>query len=315
VQPAARRPAPATVPLAEEAAVARVQPTEEEVALPSTPTVPVPPSFADADAAYQERRFADAVDLFEAYVEQKPNNPWGLYMLGLSAWKAGQLQKAGFAFEEALKLDPKHEKSLLNWSRVLLEQGEPGEALARIETALDLNPVSNDATRLLARARDALGETEGAIAAYKEALALDDQDAWSMNNLGYLYIRQGREAEALPALARATELRADVAVFQNNLGVALERTGHIAVATQAYRNALAADSTCEKASISLARAEALHEGSSVEATFLSDLAQGFAAEVQGWRQSALSRTELPAAGEETAEILDAAVSRSYEPRP
>ena len=55
------------------------------------------------------------------------------------------------------------------------------------------------------------GRGPEAIDAYQRALALDDRDVWAMNNLGLLYIQQGRFEEALPPLARAVELRANVA--------------------------------------------------------------------------------------------------------
>ena len=46
-------------------------------------------------------------------------------MLGLSAWKAGDHDRATSAFDRALQLDPNHRKSLFNSSRVLLEMGNP----------------------------------------------------------------------------------------------------------------------------------------------------------------------------------------------
>ena len=65
-----------------------------------------PVSFADADAAYQAKRYKEATGLFEQYTAQRPTNAWGHFMLGLSASKAGDLAKAEGAFEEALKIDP-----------------------------------------------------------------------------------------------------------------------------------------------------------------------------------------------------------------
>src|SRR5262245_40182225 len=51
-------------------------------------------SFSDGEAAYKARKYTDATTLFEQYIEQKPDNAWGYYMLGMSAWKAGDLSKA-----------------------------------------------------------------------------------------------------------------------------------------------------------------------------------------------------------------------------
>ena len=67
--------------------------------------------------------------MFEAYSESKPDNAWGHYMLGLSAWKTGDHSRALEAFDAALRLDPTHRKSLLNSARVLLETSRPKDAL------------------------------------------------------------------------------------------------------------------------------------------------------------------------------------------
>ena len=65
----------------------------------STPTVPVPPvSLSEAETAYRDKRYSDATKLFSTYADQHPNNPWGHYMLGLSAWKSGELDLAESAF-------------------------------------------------------------------------------------------------------------------------------------------------------------------------------------------------------------------------
>ena len=93
--------------------------------------------------------------------------------------------------------------------------------------------------RLKGRAHHELGQIPEAIDAYQRAIALDDRDVWAMNNLGYLYIQQGRSDAALPPLARAVELRGNVPVFQNNFGTALERSGHFVDRAEAYQAALA----------------------------------------------------------------------------
>jgi Flp pilus assembly protein TadD len=251
--------------------------------------IPENVSFEEAESAFRERRYGDAVNLFTGYVGRRPENPWGHYMLGLSAWKAGEHAKAERAFEEALRLDPKHVKSLLNWSRVLLETGRPDQALEKIEAALATDSTSSDVFRLRGLALAELGCPEDAIEAYRRAIVLDDQDAWSMNNLGLVLIREGRFEEALGPLARAVEIRQDVPTFWNNLGIALERTGHLRAAEEAYRKAFAADAGYEKASVSLARVEVLSEDSTVQPIDLAVLARGFEEEVRGWRQSTLSQ--------------------------
>src|SRR5204862_7317780 len=117
-------------------------------------------------------------------------------------------------------------------------------------------PPPRGALRLLGRSQAGLGHFDEAIDAYQRAIAIDDKDAWAMNNLGYLYIQQGRSDAALPPLARAVEIRGSVPVFQNNLGTALERSGYFVAASQAYQAALDADSTYGKAAVGLERVKA-----------------------------------------------------------
>jgi predicted Zn-dependent protease len=239
-------------------------------------------SYESAESAFGAGRYPEAVQLFTAYTATHAENPWGHYMLGMSAWKSGEDEKALSAFAQALQLDPSHRKSLFNSSRVLLETGRPKEALERIETALGQEPMSNEGLRLLGRARYEIGDVEGAIGAYQKALSIDERDVWSMNNLGLIYIQQDRSVEALAPLARAVELRGNAPVFQNNLGTALERAGYPTAAAQAYEAAIAVDSTYTKASVGLARVttEQKSEATPVD---LAALSSEFQASIEAWR--------------------------------
>jgi len=273
-QPTTPRPAPVTPP-------AQVAQAPAPVAAPAVPEPPREVSFEEAEAAYFDRDYAEATDLFTRYTERKPDNPWGHYMLGLSAWKAGKFETAEQAFERTLALDRSHVKSWLNLSRVLLDTSRPEEALASIDEAVALDPQSGTAYRLRGRALYQIGRTDDAIGACRRALQLDPADAWAMNNLALVLIETDRCEEALPALARAVELRDDVAVFFNNLGMALERTGHFRAAEEAYAKATALDATQEKAAENLARISDVREDLDVMPVDLAALAQRFADELAG----------------------------------
>jgi tetratricopeptide (TPR) repeat protein len=242
-----------------------------------------PATYEHAESTFEAGRYPEAMQLFTSYTESNPENPWGYYMLGLSAWRSGELKQAESAFDKALQLDPDHRKSLFNSSRVLVETGRPKEALERIEKALSLEPMSNEGLRLLGRVRYQLGTVDEAIEAYHRALALDDRDVWSMNNLGLIYIDQNRSSDALPPLARAVELRSNAPVFHNNLGVALERSGYPTAAAQAYEAAISVDSTYGKASVALARVTDGSQQPESEAIDLAALSQRFQAEIEQWR--------------------------------
>lgn len=244
-------------------------------------------TLASAQEIYRKHHYVEATESFDSYVQRHPDNSFALYMLGLSAWKSGDLERARSALEQSLALDSTNVKTLLNLGRVLLDDGQPDEARVRVATAAQLDSNSAEVQRMMARVQATSGQRDSAIASYRLALSIDPADSWSMNNLGLLFIDQGRYAEALPPLARAVELRPDAPVFQNNLGVALERTGHPAAAVEAYRAALKNDSTYTKASISLARVEGTMSDSTVDVVDLGALAQAFNEEIQTARQTRL----------------------------
>ena len=273
VQPEARRAV--ETPASEAPAEAPEVTTAESKAATAEPEPPRPVTYQDAEEMYRAGQYADAADAFTVYAQQNSENPWGYYMLGLSQWKAGRNQDAYAALKTAQEKDPQHAKTSINLARVLLELNRPEEAMEEARKGADLDPLGGAAHRVLARAYHAAGETEQAITTYQRAVRIDHEDAWAMNNLGFVLIEEERFAEALPPLARAVQLRGDVAAFHNNLGIALERTERSVAAAESYRAALAIDSTYAKAATSLARVEPLAVGPA-NSTELNDLAQQFA---------------------------------------
>src|SRR2546426_7099605 len=92
-----------TTPKSSDANAAEVSTTA-----PETPGVARPPavatgpvSFADAQTAFKEKRYDEAARLFATYSTAHPDNVWGYYMLGLSAWKQGDRDRAVEAFERS----------------------------------------------------------------------------------------------------------------------------------------------------------------------------------------------------------------------
>src|SRR5678815_1791613 len=211
----AQQQSPVSAPAKPVAATNAIDPEDEEG---TGGTVPIrkagPVSFADGDAAYQAKNYGEAVSRFEQYTERRPNNAWGHFMLGLSAWKAGDLPKAEGAFQQALTIDPNHLKSLVNLSRVLIDQRRFDDALVRLTHANEVDPSSVDVQRLLGRVYAAEHKTDDAVNAYRRAIMLDARDAWSMNNLGLLFLEQQRAGDALPLLAKAVVLKKDAPEFQ-----------------------------------------------------------------------------------------------------
>lgn len=260
---------PASPPAKAEAVQPTVgKPFDDEGFVATPPkAVSLPITYADGEAAYRAGKYSDARTIFEGYVGAHPKNAFGHYMLGLSSWKANDLVGAEKAFKDALAIDPKHVKSLVNLSRVLIEGKKYEDAIDMLTKAGDLDPKSSDVQRLLGRAYHSQKMLEDAESAYRAAVNLDEKDAWSLNNLGLVLLEQKRAADAVPFLTKAVELKNDVPVFHNNLGMALEHTGQFKAAAKAYDGAVTADPFYEKAKQNLARVSAIKtDGDEPDAT-------------------------------------------------
>ena len=294
------------VPIADVTDVLSTAAHEVAVPVPETPRVV---AYQDAEKAYLDRRYADAVELFSFYTESKTENPWGFYMLGLSEWKAGELEDATQAFTRALELDPNHVKSHLNLSRVLLDLRRPLEALEQIKEAVALDPESSVAYRLRGRGYHEIGQKPQAVDAYRRAIQIDSEDVWSMNNLGLILIEEQRYCEAVLPLARAVELKSDNTLFLNNLGMALEHMGHFRAAEEAYESAADINPFNEKVIANLNRVASVLEDPSLEPVDLATLAQHFVDEMATWNQTHVSDDAV----ETTGAVIAQEESASIEP--
>jgi Flp pilus assembly protein TadD len=240
-------------------------------------------TYAEAEAVFRKGRYQEAKEMFEGYVTTHPDNGFGHYMLGLSAWKTGDRGRAEESLVRAIELDSTSVKARTNLGRVLLEQGRPADALPHVQKATELKPESYEVWRVLGTVHGQLGQNEEALEAYRQALIRNDKDAWSMNNFGLVLIQQGLYEDALQPLARAVELVPLSPVFRNNLGSALERSGYLGSAKIAFGMAVEADSGYVKAKTSLERVQLRlgdTEGTMVD---LSAFAQSFVEEITRWR--------------------------------
>jgi hypothetical protein len=130
--------------------------------------------------------------MFQAYTESEPDNAWGRYMLGLSAWKTGDHTRALEAFDAALRLDPSHRKSLLNSAR---PAEMAGHRCRPVIVCVASSPPSEVSGWPVAHITAAWGDA--AIGAYQ---ARDDIATLGDEQPGYTHQQAGRFR--LPPLAR-----------------------------------------------------------------------------------------------------------------
>ncbi|MCB2102141.1 MAG: sulfotransferase, partial [Rhodobacterales bacterium] len=151
-------------------------------------------------ARYLQGRYHDSLDPLLTCVKLAPGNAYFRGNLAEALRRAGRLDEALAAFDEAILLLPENLKSHLGLANTLRDLGRHREAVAR----------------------------------FRIALAMDPKFAEGYLYLGLTYVDLGRAADALPVIRKALSLRPDYVEAQSGLALALEKNGDTEQAIAVY---------------------------------------------------------------------------------
>ena len=147
---------------------------------------------------------------------------------------AGRLAEAGQVYQQVLSVAPAHPEALHMVGVLLLQTGQPGQALAWIERAIGASgaaPVPGGLVAAFhvhhAHALLALGRAAEAAAACRVALQLKRGNAEAQQALGHALSDTGDYAGALKAYQEAARLKPDLPDLLNNLGTALHHANRL----------------------------------------------------------------------------------------
>jgi len=116
--------------------------------------------------------------------------------------KSHQFEAARWRYEEALYLQPCNWNALEEIALFLISiAGDPDAGLALTARALELNPASPGAYRLMGRALWEKGERDKAEAAYRRSLELSPADGSARIDLAEALLARRRHSEALAQIA------------------------------------------------------------------------------------------------------------------
>lgn len=170
--------------------------------------------------AYRIGNLDQAIDLITQAIDEAPSNPLYWFNLGVVSQRAGKKDEAIRSYERALTLNPKYVEAHINLGNVLKDMDRLDEAVAAYRKALSLNPHHADTHNNLGAALKEGRAVEDAIASYREALRLKPTHLEAMNNLGLALMENGAVDEAIALFEQALKTRPGYSKPLYNLGMA-----------------------------------------------------------------------------------------------
>jgi Tfp pilus assembly protein PilF len=127
-------------------------------------------------------------------------------------------------------------REYLDAGRELLVAGNYNEAISALSTAVSLDPKLTEAHNLLGVAYDKKGFSDRAKESFERAVKIEE-DAETLNNLGFSLYQNGNYRAAVDRLKRAAKLAPTDERILNNLGLAYCRLGKVDEAYKAFTRA------------------------------------------------------------------------------
>jgi tetratricopeptide (TPR) repeat protein len=206
-----------------------------------------------------------AIETLKPLLQRNPADAELFALYGVALSRAGQVEQARNALDQALQLDPnqqlaqnalkmlEQEQSLTGGQMVEELRGDAATAFSAGRNAIEtgnLQQAVQEFSRALehqdsgliafyqAYALQLSGQTRSALAGYERALQdFPDSDV-VLNNLGYAYLQLGRYDRALEYLNRAIEANPRNSEAQLNLGLTYYGLGRYANAISAWEQAV-----------------------------------------------------------------------------
>ncbi|MEQ8666925.1 MAG: sulfotransferase [Rhodospirillales bacterium] len=198
-----------------------------------------------------EQRFQLAVNLFnqgqleaarqecQAALRLAPKQPDILHLLGLIAYRGGNLGEAEKLLTRASKVMPGHADCLFNLGVVLRDRGKLRDALRQFNRVVALRPDSIDALINLSLTQRDLGDLAAAEENSRKVVELAPRSSAGFNNLGVIYSLMNRFADAERAWRKAIDLKPDHFNAIRNLAQLFHRwDARAAKAGDYYRRAI-----------------------------------------------------------------------------
>ena len=150
---------------------------------------------------------------------------------------AGRLAEAGQVYQQVLGVAPMHPEALDMMGVLLLQMGQPAQALGWIDRAIGIKPSASDFQVHRSHALLALGRAAEAAEAARIAARHKRNNAEALQALGHALTDSGQYEAALKAYQDAVRLRPELPDLLNNLGTSLHHADQLEEAARTLTRA------------------------------------------------------------------------------
>ena len=178
---------------------------------------------------------------FEAYqrvLEQSPEHPDALYLMGLILYRQNQTARARALIERATMVDPRHALAHASLAQIYQDQAAHKRAVMYFRRATELGRQNPDVLNGLGLSLYKLGKYPPALEAFNDAISLNPEMAEAHNNLGNLLRTMERPDAAEQHYLRCLEVQPDFVRALNNLGVLYQSQQRLEMALNHFNAAL-----------------------------------------------------------------------------
>jgi tetratricopeptide (TPR) repeat protein len=181
---------------------------------------------------------AEAEKVYRQVLQDEPNHPEALYLMGTLAGQRGDLDGAIDLVRRSIRHKGDVAEAHRNLGVLLAQSKRYTDALASFSEAARLRPDDAQIHQHIGNIFTILNRLDEAITAYKKAILLEPGFAAAFVGLGDALTGKDRCDEALSAYSRAAQLNPKVAEIHTSMGKALFKRGRFDEAALAHLRAI-----------------------------------------------------------------------------
>ncbi|MFU8830625.1 MAG: tetratricopeptide repeat protein [Wenzhouxiangella sp.] len=189
-------------------------------------------------AWFEKGDYAAAEPGFREALQEDPDNPQLLMMLGLCLRGRGNIDDAVVYLQQASDLATEDSEPHLYLARALLDKGDDDAAVEAIKQCLAISPNHVEARTLLGQIDLRAGRPAAAMNSLRAALRVEPGHIPALAALAMALLESGRTDEARQHARQAVEAAPDDVHAQTAMARVYQALGHHAFAEQCMRNVI-----------------------------------------------------------------------------